>query len=306
MISDRAIVAVGGFIAMAIGVAGVFAQSPAPRPEFDAATIRLNVDGGPYVFNGMKSLGTFASENQTLRNLVQEAYGVPSGRRNWLPFFAAAGQGVPILGGPAWIGNDRWDITAKWNAAPPDGHLTMTVVEEAQAEMELMLRALLEQRFQLKLHRETRDLPVYELTVAHPGKLKQAKCVVFDPENVPAAVPGQAAPDYCGASREGRRGLDWTLDGAGMKMGGLARALSQLIGSRIIVDKTGYAGTFDAHLRWTPGEGETGAGNVPASPDDANESIFTVLQEQLGLRLKAGRGPVEVIVIDRAERPTAN
>jgi uncharacterized protein (TIGR03435 family) len=86
----------------------------------------------------------------------------------------------------------------------------------------------------------------------------------------------------------------------------LADTLSFLIGSRTVVDKTAYTGTFDAHLRWTPGPGELIATDVPASPDNVNESIFTVLHEQLGLKLKAGKGPVEVLVIDRAERPTEN
>jgi uncharacterized protein (TIGR03435 family) len=129
--------------------------------------------------------------------------------------------------------------------------------------------------------------------------------MIFDPAG-PLAAPGEQTPDYCGASRLGRKGVDWTLDGTGMKMAELAATISNLIGDRTIVDTTGYKGTFDAHLRWTPVLGEFGAGNLPASPDDVNESVFTVLEEQLGLKLKTGRGPVEVIVVDRAERPSAN
>ena len=91
-----------------------------------------------------------------------------------------------------------------------------------------------------------------------------------------------------------------------MKTAELADTLSYLVGNRIVIDKTGFSGTFDVHLRWTPGPGETGTGNVPASPDDSGSSIFTVLEEQLGLRLKAATGPVEVIVIDNAERPAEN
>ena len=289
----------------AVASLAAFAQTPAPRPEFEAASIRLNTAGGPIVFNGMESLGTFASVNQTLRNLVQEAWGHPSGRRNWLPFFAAAGQGVPIYGGPSWFSDDRWNITAKWNAAPADGHVTMKLIEAEQARMELMLRTLLEQRFQVKLHRETRELPVYELTVSKPGKLKHSTCKVFDPEDFSPSEPGQWPPDYCGASGEGRKGLDWTFNGKGIKISDLANTLSYLIGSRIVVDKTEFTGTFDAHLRWTPGQGEVGGG-VPPSPDDVSESIFTVLQDQLGLKLKTGRAPVEIIVIDNVEKPTPN
>ena len=284
----------------AVAVLAAFAQTPDPRPEFDAASIRLNTAGGPIVFNGMESLGTFASVNQTLRNLVQEAWGHPSGRRNWLPYFKAAGQGVPILGGPFWFGDDRWNITAKWNAAPADGHVTMKIIETEQARMESMLRTLLEQRFQLKLHRETRDLPVYELTVSRPGKLKQSTCAVFDPEN-----PSPPSTEYCGASSEGRKGRDWTFNGKGIKMADLAGTVSYLIGDRTIVDKTEFTGAFDVHLRWTPGPNETG-GTVPPSSDDVNQSIFTVLQDQLGLKLKTGRAPVEVIVIDSVEKPTPN
>src|SRR5580704_14870380 len=95
----------------AVAALAAAAQTPDPRPEFDAASIRLNTDGGPIVFNGMKSLGTFSSQNQTLRNLIQEAYGVTSGQHYFLPYLKAPGQGVPILGGPSWLGEDRWNIT---------------------------------------------------------------------------------------------------------------------------------------------------------------------------------------------------
>lgn len=144
-------------------------------------------------------------------------------------------------------------------------------------------------------------MPVYELTLANTGKLKQAACTVFDPDN-----PSPPSAEYCGASRLGRRGsMDWTLNGSAMKMSELANTLSWLIGGRVIVDKTGFTGTFDAHLRWTPGQGEVGADHAP-SPEDVNESVFTVLQDQLGLKLKTARAPVEVIVIDSVEKPTPN
>jgi uncharacterized protein (TIGR03435 family) len=152
-----------------------------------------------------------------------------------------------------------------------------------------------------------RELPVYEMTVATPGKLKQGSCVPFDPGNLqPPPAAGQQPLHYCGASSVEKKGLDWTLEGTGMKMSELANTLSYLIGDRTVVDKTGYKGTFDAHLRWTPGQGETGATWAPASPDDVGESVFTVLQEQLGLKLKAGRDPVEVLIVDHVEKPSPN
>jgi uncharacterized protein (TIGR03435 family) len=276
-----------------------------PPPEFDVASIRLNVQGGPWVFNGQKSPGTFAAENQTLRALIQEAYGRPSGKRNWLPVFVAAGAGIPIYGGPKWIGSDRYNITAKWTVAP-DAYATVQSIDKTQAEMDLRLRALLAQRFKVKLHRETRELSVYELRIAKAGKLRQGPCTTFNPTDPLSPADPQHHVNYCRTSSLGRKGLDWTLDGTGMKMADLADTLSFLIGTRTVVDETGFTGTFDAHLRWTPGMGEFGATHVPPSPDDVNESIFTVLQEQLGLTLKAGKGPVEVIVIDHAERPSEN
>jgi uncharacterized protein (TIGR03435 family) len=189
---------------------------------------------------------------------------------------------VPIFDGPAWLGEDRWNITAKWNAVPANGHPTLKAIETAQAEMEVMLQTLLEQRFQLKLHREERELSVYELTVANPGKLTHGTCTALDLDSLPAVVPGQQFPDYCGGSRLGRKGVDWTLDSSGMKMVDLANTLTFLIGSRIVIDKTGFTGLFDAHLRWTPGPGEFGARDAPPLSDDMNESIFSVLHEQLG------------------------
>jgi uncharacterized protein (TIGR03435 family) len=262
----------------------------AQTPEFEAASIKPNVTGGPIVFMGRKSPGTFSAENETLRNLIQEAYGLPSEQGIDRPYRAAPKQGTPVLGGPAWLASERFDITAKFRT-------------ESQAEMGLMLRALLGQRFQLKLHRETRDLPVYELTAAKGGfKLPRGSCTVFDPNKAPPPLP-----NYCGSSRIGRRGLDWALDGTGMSMADLSGTLSLLIGGRTVIDKTGYTGTFDAHLQWTPGLGEPGEFDAPAPADGAiGPSIFSVLREQLGLRLKAATGPVDVLVIDHVERPSAN
>jgi uncharacterized protein (TIGR03435 family) len=288
------------------------AQSSAPRPEFEVASIRPNIEGGPVVFMGQKSPGTFSAQNETLQNLIQEAYGVTSEQRNWLPFPVPFGQAVQILGGPDWMGSDRYDITAKSNAVPVEGQRTMHAMERLQSEMDLMLRTLLEQRFGLKVHWETRDLPVYELTLAKAGKLRQGSCTTFSPDSpLAASGPGRQSPNYCGSSRLRRKGLDWTLDGTAIKMTELAGTLSNLIGNRPIMDKTGYAGTFDVHLQWTPGPGERGAPDVPASsfeqdPYNVPASIFTALWEQLGLKLKAGRGPVEVLIVDHAEKPSAN
>ena len=118
------------------------------------------------------------------------------------------------------------------------------------------------------------------------------------------------SPNYCGSQILRRKGLDWTLDDTAIKMTGLAGTLSNLIGNRPIIDKTGYTETFDAHLQWTPGPGEPGATDIPPSSfeqgHDVPASIFTVLWEQLGVNLKAGRDRVEVLIVDHVEKPSAN
>jgi uncharacterized protein (TIGR03435 family) len=252
---------------VAAAAAGMLnAQSSASRPEFEVASIKPNIDGGPVVFMGQKSPGTFSAQNETLQNLIQEAYGVTSEQRNWLPFPVPFGQAVQILGGPAWLGSDRYDITAKSDAVPVEGQRTIQAMEKLQAEMDLMLRTLLERRFQLKVHWETKDLPVYELTLAKAGKLRRGSCTTFNPDSPqPSSGPSGQSPNYCGSQKLRRKGLDWTLDGTAIKMTELAGTLSNLIGSRPVMDKTGYAETFGAHLQWTPGPGERGATDVPPS-----------------------------------------
>ncbi|HXJ40645.1 MAG TPA: TIGR03435 family protein [Bryobacteraceae bacterium] len=280
-------------------------QTTSARPEFEVASIKPNHGGGPRVFIGEKSPGTFAGDNVTLQGLIQEAYGMTI-ERPWLPFRIAPKQGVQILAGPGWTASDRFDVVGKWKATPVGQHRTIESEQKAQSDAHLMLQALLEERFRLKVHREMKDLPIYELTIAKStDKLRQGSCTIFDPAAPPLTL-NQSAPNYCGNSRIGRKALDWTLDGTAMSMTDLAGTLSLVIGRRAVVDNTGFAGTFDVHLQWTPGLGETGDSDVPAPADGSSPSIFSVLQEQLGLKLKAGRGSVEVLVIDYAEKPSAN
>jgi len=96
------------------------AQSPARRPEFEVASIKPNIDGGPRVFIGERSPGTFSAENVTLQNLIQEAYGSPS--EHWLPYRKAPQPGLPIFGGPGWARSDRCDVTAKAKVETGDKH----------------------------------------------------------------------------------------------------------------------------------------------------------------------------------------
>jgi uncharacterized protein (TIGR03435 family) len=188
-------------------------------------------------------------------------------------------QSDQIVGGPDWLDRDRFDITAKAaDAAAP------------ARDVLWMLQTLLADRFKLALHNDTRELPVYALIAtdrnrAAPG-FRATTCP--DPDidlRQPRPCANIATPRYALTLR-------------GMPMAQLLPLLSPIV-SRVVVDRTGLADRYDIDLKWSP---ELAAGGVPADPDTPN--IFTAIQEQLGLRLEASRAPIDVLVIDRVERPT--
>jgi uncharacterized protein (TIGR03435 family) len=190
-----------------------------------------------------------------------------------------------IVGGPGWLATDRFDIVAKAEGVPD---------QLTPEQFRPMLVALIEDRFQLKIHRETKEMPVYALVVAKNGtKLK--------------ANAGEPGPRL----RMGRGQLNGTK--VPLKM--LVQQLAQQLG-RPVVDKTGLTGDYDFTLTWTPQPGEGGAmfagpggpggpeGPPPSDPD--GPSIFAAIQEQLGLKLESDKGPVEILVLDQVEKPTEN
>jgi uncharacterized protein (TIGR03435 family) len=256
-------------IAGAASVALSVALSKA-QPAFEVATIKPNVSGAR---NRMirPSPGRLSVFNMTLKDLVRYAYQVPD---------------FQVSGGPGWINSDQYDIEAKAEGNPNENH------------MKLMLRALLQDRFQLALRHETKELPVYELTVAKGGvklqPLKPGDCIVFDRDHPPA--PGQKPSDFCGNLSNGRG----TFDATSASMAEIATMFSYQLG-RPVVDKTGVAGQFPVHLKFSPDEVAAG---TPAP--DTGPSIFTAVQEQLGLKLESAKGPVEVLVIDSVEKPSEN
>jgi uncharacterized protein (TIGR03435 family) len=182
------------------------------------------------------------------------------------------------------------------------------------------MQALLEERFKLKLHRETREGPVYELVVAKGGpKLKpfeEGSCVPFDatkqtPGRPPVPPPGER---FCDSSRTrgGPLGLSEVISAQGVSLQWVAYALSA---DRPVVDKTGLTGLFDVHLEFEPDRATfpppapPGAPPIDTSdqpPGSIGPSIFTAIQEQLGLKLESAKGPREVLVIDSVERPSEN
>lgn len=243
-------------------IAGFAGAQVTPRPSFAAASVKLTTNpgyptvGAPRIqtING----GRFIAETISLGFLIRLAYNVMESQ---------------IVGEPGWAKSARFEINA---TAGTDATL---------AEMRPMIQSLLADRFKLVLHREKKEMPVYELIAAKGGpKLshKEGSCTPFDPR--PPAALLRSCGDIGG-------GKDF-LEGFGVTMSALAESLSDTL-DRKVIDKTGSARTFDFHLKF-------------AGVDTAGPSIFTAIQEQLGLRLQSAKDPVEVLVIDHVERPGEN
>jgi uncharacterized protein (TIGR03435 family) len=272
--------------AVLLSAAAAILSAQDTRPQFDVASIKPSAPAPGRMF-GSRGPGMFNTENMPVKGIIAEAYGVKQ---------------FQISGGPSWIDSDGYTITAKTSGegAP----------KERFEKMMLMLQVLLEDRFQLRFHRTTKEMPIYALTVGKSGKLPPADCVKFDEKNRPAPpAPGQPPIRFCGNIRGGRSGPNSTLDASGVTTADFIRWLSNVTG-RTIVDKTGFTGTFDAKLEYLPEMAQNvkpiGEGEPPAAVENAAPSLFTALQERLGLKLESERGPVEILVIDRIERPTEN
>lgn len=195
--------------------------------------------------------------------------------------------------GPSWTNTEMYDIQAT-----TQGNATTRQMEGP------MLQAALRDRFRLKLHRETKQMQVYELLLADRGKLQTAKnegCITRSEDAPPSPDPG---PDvvFCGSPRLNGSELSRKLDGAAVSMPRLAGYLSYWLLHKPVIDKTGLDGTFDIHMVWT-----ADPPNSVGNPDfSGGPSIFTALREQLGLKLETGTGPAEMLIIDHIEKPSPN
>jgi uncharacterized protein (TIGR03435 family) len=270
----------------------LFGQSAA-RPRFAAESIKLN-KGDWFGSEAIRPLsgGGLIAEHIPLRFFIQNAYDLK-------PF--------QILGGPGWLASDRYDIEAK--AAGRPGR-----------DQRLMMQSLLEDRFQMKTHREISQLPVYVLTAAKSGlQLPPPKesCFVFEPFRPPPLplIPGQPP---CGATGFVKTGSGWQLRGASITVADLSRFLSAILG-RTVIDETGFTRTFDLHVQFAADASVEGlmsrgldrlsSSEEPPLPPVAGSPDATILiaiTEQLGLKLEPAIGPVEILVIDHMERPTEN
>jgi uncharacterized protein (TIGR03435 family) len=277
-------------------------STPAP-PAFDVASVKPspNCQGGrPSITPGRLELPCI-----TLRALIRIAYGDAFAGANLNPRL------LEVLGGPAWLDTDRYAISAKVESSASPAEVTGP-----------MLRTLLEDRFKVKARKEPRETAVYALSVAKSGaKLqptKEGSCVPFDLNNAarPAIERGEETPRFCGGG-EGRLGKDGlsTLDWYGVSMAEVAgRVLSGEV-DRPVIDKTELPGRYDIHLEFVRSLAASGPVRLngadspapQAAPvDPSGPSIFTALEEQLGLKLSPAKSSVDVIVVDRAERPSAN
>jgi uncharacterized protein (TIGR03435 family) len=232
-----------------------------------------------------------------LRDLILTAYGIYGNGANPVP----GSFRMQVVGGPAWMDSTRYDISARAAGNPPRSEMYGP-----------MQQSLLEDRFKLKVHREMREGRVYLLTFARGGaKLKataEGACVVADIDH-----PGSSATPVCGKAKIVRGGTLVTVDMAGATIADLCTQLN-LVMDREVIDRTGLTGRFDIHLEVTPGDLQPKfvAGRAVDQPggstndDQDGPSISVALQQQLGLKLETGRGPVPVIVVDHIERPLDN
>ncbi len=296
----RVFEAIGIALTMAAGLAQ---PQTLAAPKFEVASLR-RCDSPP--LRGMNMLEGSTPQRLhmrcvTLANLIQEAYIMfANGRVNSPP-------PVPIEGGPAWVTSDRYEIDAK---------------AEQLATLEMMrgpmLQALLEERFKLRVHRDTRgEISIYTLGLAKNGfklhELEEGARVAFDvtkPAEAPA--PARQPPPACDDVRLARNlegsGANLTLIATGLTLDTFSRWITPFAGlDRPVVNTTAIPGRFSFHLDFTPEDGPLAfrpGGDLPADP--AGPSIFTAIQEQLGLKLEPAKSPAEFLVIDHVERPSGN
>jgi len=251
------------------------AQAPGP-PSFDVASIKPSPAGGGDQYLSTVQPGRYIAGNVTLRLLMRIAYGVHDSQ---------------IIGGPAWMNTDHFDVTAK-----ADGYPDAAAFRD---QARLMLRPLLTDRFKLTLRREQRELPIYAMVVAKAGELgPQLRrddgigCATPKP-----AIPRPGAPDggtllVCG----GEIFSSALLVGRALPLSTLALTATRVT-DRVVVDETRLTGKFDWHLFWLPDDRALNDARI------SGPSMFTAFLEQAGLKLESRRRQVEVLVVERAERP---
>lgn len=274
-------------------------QASAPK-SFEVASIKPSAEDGRRVMISVAPGGRYTARGVNIKFLIQQAYGI---------------KDFQIVGAPAWLTSEHYDIVAK--AETPDLN---------REKLEPLMQSLLAERMNLKFHRETRELPIYFLVVGKNGhKLHKSEIQPDGPPGNPqpnAEKPGDSPVLSRSASggpgpRPSGRGASIRISRGQMNaemssVSEIASFLAQQLG-RPVQDKTGLEGKYDFKLEWTPDETMRGMG-APGEPgregsqpvDSSGPSIFAALQEQLGLKLESQKGPVEILVIDHIEKPSEN
>jgi uncharacterized protein (TIGR03435 family) len=261
---------------------------------FETASVKPNKSGGEDRYIRIDPSGAgLTAVNMQLRELITFAYQI---------------RGYQLEGGPDWIASDRFDILAKSEREVP----ATGAFFGGQEPLRIMLRTLLADRFKLVMHRETRELPIFDLVLARPdGKLgPQLRRAAVDCQAQAAAATGGAPAASSGPPGPGSCFMNMnpvSIRGGGVTLAMLANILSGPATQRLVIDRTGLTGSWDLEVTYTPDRSQLPAGvELPSSIDPNGPSLYTALEEQLGLKLRPARGPVEVLVIDSVQQPTPN
>ena len=268
---------------------------PSPAtPKFDVVSIKPckpGVTKGGDSSPGRLSIGCALLADIDNTGLIQQAY------NRYADGHLTSARVIPIEGGPDWIHSETFEIDAK-----SDGHPSILMM------LGPMMQAILEDRFKLRIHRETRQGPVYELALGKGSpKLKPLQDGSCTPVLVGHPLPALASGQHYCRNVVGPRSVDFE--------GGTLSMLAGLLGlilDRPVIDKTGITNYFEIHLKFSPDDSaaprpataDPGSPAAVSSPDAPG--IFQAIQEQLGLKLVPAKGPVDVLVIDHIERPSEN
>ncbi len=250
-------------------------SAPGVAATFDLATIKPSkpdAQGNTFRVRGHR----FKTTNTSLSDLISFAYGLHEKQ---------------ITGAPAWVEADKYDLTAQSDATG----------QSSETLWRGMLQKYLTECFKLSFHRDTRELFLYVLTIGRTGpKLSKSKS---DPNGLPAlsvTLGATNAPNVNLAA----------ITATNANMGDLVRVMQRLVLQWPVVDQTGIVGRYDFALNWTPDDSQFGNTRakipIPIGSANALPDLFTVLQEQIGLKLDVTRAPSEVLVIDLVEKPSDN
>ena len=283
---------------LAIASSAQIIHASDPLPSFEVATIK---PASPQPGPSSASPAEVHISSVTVRNLIEQAYGIP-----W-----TSAENERVLGGPAWLDTNHYDIVARIPGDLAEARQRLSRDQQKQ-QISLMLQSLLAERFHLKLHFETRVLTVYALVVAKPNPhlVQSANQAEHTAQESPAPIPLPSKPEDL------RHGILVLYNGQSAQMTARQVSLDDLVhwfagysevGGRPVVNQTGLSGLYDFTLRWT--RQSLAVPPQPGSSDAADSdapSLLTALPDQLGLRLKPTKAPVEVILIDHTDPPTEN